>query len=983
MRNKFSLRHYALLLAMFCNFLAVGAQSVVPPSPIPVTYLLLCCRTMNNGTKFQVNGNWEPNHDYRNINTVRDILQKIKDAGINCVGVDFTNPSMWDVPVKDSNGNLVDDFSSEFKPMLDNVIKVCQEKDMKWFMFLGDPNAWTMKYWNTIAKRVWEQYAETPNYMRYGFGDDRPMLVMFLYGTAFWDNYNRTPDNEKDYIARFHLGTCQINGAITPQTSDGWGYRNYSQSSDGNVRFVSPNGGVPPEDWCRVDADEWRRRVDWGLQAHHYTVFGSYDDTCDGIFWGIADVSSSTSQYHRNASTIKDPYIYYNIVREKLAANASGVLSQQIDRTRETKVYYGAPDRFNETSDVSLFPLWKYTREHVTGLYISFVDAWKQKYQSGGRTQSQIASELSEAFPKKSLLWEGSMENQVNGDPNGRTDNAFETEVFNYYKNAGFSIDYGAINYMSNTENGTVGINDTRNSIADCKAKIQHYYDEGVGKVLYLCGPWTAGGDLYNSNDARVMASWTDGIMSDGPIGYWVGDVGNFRRNSRDIVRYSREHNLTSALMIAPFSVDNTAGYSPYNGGFLKVARQYVFDQEDNNCMPDLWTLWNYGGEDVKLLNQFPESKIVDGAAQPQNTFSGIAYWLLYHLNECPVARPDDVPDGVTLHGNRNFSAKVAKGETLTLKLKLQSPNKWIELAPVLNAIVMKNSEQWQFAFTLNGKDITDAMTKDGGFNCIGNYRIAEQGELTLTISAKALTDDAATELRIEAISNAAHTVNSRIISRIVLNSEFIPSEFDDDPEDVENTSENTTDNYIPDDYQGTPRLDMYQKIPGCIECERFDNGGKDVAWHWNNGPFAGSGRDPGDGIAFIFGGMQLGWLSSRDENWANYSVEVERTANYNVKSNTAIVRIDIDGYSSEKGVSLTNIPIRAGRHVMKVWYYEGNGDGDNLEFSESGNYTSVQAMEMPSDKAKDNIIYNLQGQRLSRLVRGINIVNGKKVLVK
>ncbi len=310
--------------------------TVAQEHPIPVCYLLICCRTENKGTKFLVNSKWEANHDYKNIDTVRDILQKIKSAGINTVGIDFTNPSMWDVPVYDSQGHLVDDFSSEFMPMLDNIIQVCEEKDMHFFLFLGDPNAWTMKYWNTIAKRVWEEYVPHPNYQYYGYDDNRPLLVMFLYGTAFWSTYNNTPANEKDYISKFHIGTCQINGPIIEQSSDGWGYRNFSQSSTGNVRFACPNGGVPPTDWYRIDDEAWKERVDWAMEAHHYAVFGSYDDTCDGIFWGISDVSESRSEFHKNSKTIDKPYIYYDILRDKLRSEEGNVMLITQDDGRET-----------------------------------------------------------------------------------------------------------------------------------------------------------------------------------------------------------------------------------------------------------------------------------------------------------------------------------------------------------------------------------------------------------------------------------------------------------------------------------------------------------------------------------------------------------------------------------------------------------------------------------------------------------------------
>lgn len=287
--------------------------------PIPVTYLLVCCHSMNNGTKFFVNGKWTPDHDYKDIEVTRSVLQKIKNAGINTVCVDFSNPSMWwDVPAYNPDGSVVNNDSSMFKPMLDNIVRVTKEKNMNFFILLGDPACWSMKYWNGIAKIVWNNYAQLPNYQHYGYGDDRPLLVMFLYGTAVQSLFNSVPKEEKDYLSKFHIGTCQINDAIVPTPTDGWGYRNYSESSDGNVRFASPNGGVAPDTWYRIGADTWKWRVDWAMNAHHYAVFGSYDDTCDGIFWGQADVSHSNSSYHVNQKTKDDPFIYYNIVRDKL-----------------------------------------------------------------------------------------------------------------------------------------------------------------------------------------------------------------------------------------------------------------------------------------------------------------------------------------------------------------------------------------------------------------------------------------------------------------------------------------------------------------------------------------------------------------------------------------------------------------------------------------------------------------------------------------
>lgn len=49
----------------------------------------------------------------------------------------------------------------------------------------------------------------------------------------------------------------------------------------------------------------------------------------------------------------------------------------------------------------------------------------------------------------------------------------------------------------------------------------------------------------------------------------------------------------------------------------------------------------------------------------------------------------------------------------------------------------------------------------------------------------------------------------------------------------------------------------------------------------------------------------------------------------------------------------------------------------------EGGIYTGIEEVQSSRPVQKDNVIYNLAGQRLNKLQKGINIVNGKKVLVK
>ena len=64
----------ALLLSLSLNApLAMAGE--------PVAHVMICCRAGNEGAAFLVNGVWNPDHDYTDINVTRGILQNIKNAG--------------------------------------------------------------------------------------------------------------------------------------------------------------------------------------------------------------------------------------------------------------------------------------------------------------------------------------------------------------------------------------------------------------------------------------------------------------------------------------------------------------------------------------------------------------------------------------------------------------------------------------------------------------------------------------------------------------------------------------------------------------------------------------------------------------------------------------------------------------------------------------------------------------------------------------
>jgi len=192
------------------------------------------------------------------------------------------------------------------------------QSDMKERMVPGGP----FGFWNGIAGKIHDTWAKDTHYQRYGHGDNRPMLLTFLDGKTYVEQAKRTKPEYLTNLKKFRIGNTQINEVIKePQESDGWGYRSKWQNKSGSVRFVSPNGGVQPSTWYKITGEEWKEQVRWAKQSSEYSVYGSYDDACDSIFWGIADTARSKTQHHVYPSP-ENPRFYYDVLKAELTGKS-------------------------------------------------------------------------------------------------------------------------------------------------------------------------------------------------------------------------------------------------------------------------------------------------------------------------------------------------------------------------------------------------------------------------------------------------------------------------------------------------------------------------------------------------------------------------------------------------------------------------------------------------------------------------------------
>lgn len=289
---------------------------------VPICHIMPCCDNCKEGIKYLVNGSWVSSYSYYDINTARSMMQQIKDCGINIVCIDMTNYAQW-VPEK-----------LYYFKMIDNIAQVCDELNMQYFLHIGTgsihvPEHLTaLEYWNSVAGIILERWANKPNYRRYGFGDDRPILVLFEPGFQFWPRYNSEPVQNKNNFEKFSIATAIVNSAIPSEKdryeSDGWGYRGTNFNKSKSVRYTSANGGkAGPDTWSRLTPSQFAKEVKWVSQASEYSVYGSFDDACDNIFWGIAQTKDATDPMDRYP--VDDPYAYYNIIKATLTPDTSGI----------------------------------------------------------------------------------------------------------------------------------------------------------------------------------------------------------------------------------------------------------------------------------------------------------------------------------------------------------------------------------------------------------------------------------------------------------------------------------------------------------------------------------------------------------------------------------------------------------------------------------------------------------------------------------
>lgn len=424
---------------------------------------------------------------------------------------------------------------------------------------------------------------------------------------------------------------------------------------------------------------------------------------------------------------------------------------------RSVKVYWGKSKKWHLLTDESNWVQWNYVRQNITGFYTSFPDMWVMYFQNA-ETAPMTLSKLYNTFRNKGVFFETSMETKVNNGPNGFNNAESDKRNMDLLLDAGFTIDYVSLNYM------------TREPESVCTPRIELLRNyKGKRKCLSLHAPWKYGGDIASNVTednalAREIASWCDGMQTDGPMGYWVSNKGGMRESSYSIVKYAANEKKESAIMIAATAAEvPPAEYEPIKD-FITIAKKCVLDHEDNDASPDIWTIWPYGADE---LPTFPECEMNElGETIASNSDTGVAYYLLKHLKEFPVVKLDNSSNNCVIsNGRGGWNINLKPEQEIDIPIVFSNENiPSIELSPVVRAVVDLDKRGWCILFSIDGVDVTNNMIYDGGLNFVREYRISKGNPTVVNMHVKAPRVSAAESYNIsfEVMSHISNTCNKK-----------------------------------------------------------------------------------------------------------------------------------------------------------------------------------------------------------------------------
>lgn len=399
-----------------------------------------------------------------------------------------------------------------------------------------------------------------------------------------------------------------------------------------------------------------------------------------------------------------------------------------------TEVYIGGGDTSAGAFDGYLGDPngWQYVRAHAAGYYIN---NFALNPNTGDSTQNSKLQQMANLFANKNVFYE--------------TDEARSTDF----------TDEVQIDILRQFFNGPTYATLNDGWSADRLTALEW---RAPRPILAMQGPWAIGGDINANNTGanyeRGAIDAMSGSSTDGPMGLWANNTGDMHDGSYSMVKYSHNHAKIAMCMLAPYQSGSGAN-------FLADGQDCVRGHENNGARPDVWVVSYYAAQ----LEQYPVTPESNPDGSAAGTVTGMAYWLLNHINDpshfarlilpktklngtllCSVKHSTSLSETARLHHtgalpreatdiDLSVPAGVKRTASRTVHVELLNESKWLDLCPVLYAHVDDPRHQWTVHFTMGGKDITNALVNEGGFVFVKNQRLWPNAnkDIAMTVSCK------------------------------------------------------------------------------------------------------------------------------------------------------------------------------------------------------------------------------------------------------
>jgi hypothetical protein len=289
------------------------------------------------------------------------------------------------------------------------------------------------------------------------------------------------------------------------------------------------------------------------------------------------------------------------------------------------KVYVGTAGYIAEIT--KHLDQWVYVQQNADGFYANFIMLDSVIEHTSALSSAELEM-ICRAFVSHAAYLESDIRTPILGIPTSGGSGAHdstsvrrEQEYIRALHNAGCKVLYTSLNYGWS---------------ADRAHNLTGYElqpDEGRRLNFVQTGAWVFNGDIKGppkgedrnySQEVRDYILQSDGISTDGPMGFWKTDFGKIREATISLVKFAHANSRRAMVMIAPYGANQTT-YDP-NTEFLTQAKSVIHTLEVANQIPDIYVVFEY----ATPIHAVPE----EIRGQLTNTTMGVAYWLIHHIHD-------------------------------------------------------------------------------------------------------------------------------------------------------------------------------------------------------------------------------------------------------------------------------------------------------------------------------------------------------------